>query len=80
MSQVYYGVTCRHREPFSQRMVMFNLGMASERAVKLSKNEGKSDSPTKRNILKITKRSGNFQTVQTKMSLRDITCHSPPGN
>lgn len=46
----------------------------------MSKNEGKSDSPTKRNILKITKMSGNFQTVQTKMSLHDITCHPPPGN
>lgn len=52
---------------------MFYLGMASERAVKPSKKEGKSDSPTKRDILKITKMSGNFQTVQTKMSLHDIT-------
>lgn len=59
---------------------MFNLGMASERAVKLSKTEGKSDSPTKGNISKITKMSGNFQTMQTKMSLHDITRHPPPGN
>lgn len=56
---------------------MFYLGMASVRAVKLSKKKGKPDSPTKRNILNITKMSGNFQTVQTKMSLHDITCRSP---
>lgn len=60
--------------------VVCYLGMASERAVRLSKKEGKSDSPTKRNIFKITKTSGNFQTVQTKMSLHDITCRPPPGN
>ena len=54
--------------------------MASLRAVKLSKKEGKSDTLTKRNILKITKMSGNFQTVQTKMSLQDITSRPPPGN
>lgn len=52
---------------------------ASEKAVKLSQREGKSEAPTKTNISKITKMSGNFQTMQTKMSL-DTTCHPPPGN
>lgn len=42
-----------------------------------AKKEDKSDSPTKRNISKITKKTGNFQTVQTKMSPHDITCCSP---
>lgn len=41
MSRVHYEVTWRHKEPFLQWMAMFNLGMASERAGKLSKNEGK---------------------------------------
>lgn len=70
----------RHTGLFSQWMVTFYLGMASERAVKLSKKEGKSDTLTKTNILKIIKMSGNFQTVQTKMSLQDITRRPPPGN